>query len=214
MSSGTFDTITMVDAALSSFVIAIKVLKVVVEIDTACAEVTTEEGSMSSEDGCDIDMTFPAEGDSEACLPFVEMGDNGLVESPRDVLGMGRERDCEMKEEMKRWMTYLAQEPSDDVAEDDGFVCFVIIWGCGDACEVPEVPFPLVEANVLAAGIEQEDVGVSLNKPSAVKGFHACGSEGVESACKVWVRGFLSLYLHGSRFVAEGADETVPIAVF
>ena len=42
---------------------------------------------MGGEDGRDVDMTLAAEGNGEAGLPLVEVGDNGAVELARDVLG-------------------------------------------------------------------------------------------------------------------------------
>ena len=41
---------------------------------------------MGGEDGRDVDMTLAAEGDGEAGLPLVEVGDDGLIELARDVL--------------------------------------------------------------------------------------------------------------------------------
>jgi hypothetical protein len=39
------------------------------------------------EDGGDVDVSFSAEWDGEAGLPFVEVGDDGFVDIARDVLG-------------------------------------------------------------------------------------------------------------------------------
>ena len=47
---------------------------------------------MRGEDGGDVDMSLAAEGDGEAGLPFVEVGDNGAVELARDVLWSVRVR--------------------------------------------------------------------------------------------------------------------------
>ena len=82
----TFYAIPMIDPALARLMIDIKVLKVVVEIDGTGTEVSTEESSVGCEDCRNVDVALSAEGDSEASLPFVEMGDNGLVESSRNVL--------------------------------------------------------------------------------------------------------------------------------
>lgn len=111
-------------------------------------------------------------------------------------------------------MAYLSQEPSDDVAEDDCLVGFVIVWRSGDTCEIPKVAFPLVETNVLAAGIEQQDVRVALDEPAAVEGFDTSCSERLEGTCEMGILWFLGLYLHRCRFVAEGTDEAVSVAIF
>lgn len=77
----------MVDTPLAGLVVDVKVLQVVVEIDTAGTEVSTEQGSVGGEDGRDIDMPLSAEGDSETGLPFVEVGDDsGLGLSARELV--------------------------------------------------------------------------------------------------------------------------------
>ncbi len=47
VSSSAFYAVAMIDASLSSFGVDVKVLQVVVEIDRAGAQVTTEEGKWS-----------------------------------------------------------------------------------------------------------------------------------------------------------------------
>lgn len=86
MGRGPFDTVSVVNAAFARLVIDVKVLEVVVEVDTACAEVTAQQRSMRGENGGDIDVAFPAEGDGHPSLPLVEVSYYGLVELPRDVL--------------------------------------------------------------------------------------------------------------------------------
>ena len=69
----------VVDTPLSSFMINIKVLQVVVEINTSSTQVSAEQSSVSGKDGSYVDMSLSAEGNSETGLPFVEMGyDCGL----------------------------------------------------------------------------------------------------------------------------------------
>lgn len=82
----TFDAIAVVNAPLASFMVDIKVLEVVVKIDTAGTEVTPEESSMGREHGRDIHMSLPAERDGHAGLPLVKVGDDGSVELPHDIL--------------------------------------------------------------------------------------------------------------------------------
>ena len=66
--------------------IDVEVLKVVVKIDATRAEVTTQKCCMCGEDSGDIDVAFPAEGDSDASLPFVKMSYHNLFELSSDIL--------------------------------------------------------------------------------------------------------------------------------
>ena len=77
----------MVNTTLASFVVDIKILEIVVKIDAARAEVAAKECRMCSEDGGDIDVAFAAKGDREACLPFVEVGDDRTLLLMTDELG-------------------------------------------------------------------------------------------------------------------------------
>ena len=79
MRGGTLDAVPVVDAALARLVVDIEVLEVVVKVDTARTEVSTEKGSVGGEDGSHINVSLPAEGDGETGLPLVEVGDDGLV---------------------------------------------------------------------------------------------------------------------------------------
>jgi len=85
----TFDAISVVDTTLSGFVIDIKVLKVVVKVDRASAQVSAEEGRVCREDGGDVDVPLPTERNGHPGLPFVEMRDNGNVELPGKILNGG-----------------------------------------------------------------------------------------------------------------------------
>jgi hypothetical protein len=87
--SGALNTVSVVDSALSGFVVDIEVLEVVVEVDGAGTEVSTKECGMRREYGRYVDMTFPTKGDSEACLPFMEVGDDSCVKLARHILQNG-----------------------------------------------------------------------------------------------------------------------------
>lgn len=76
MGSASLYTIAMIDAPLACLVIDVKILKIVVEIHASCAEIAAKKCGVCCEDGCDIDVTLSTEGNSEACLPFVEMGND------------------------------------------------------------------------------------------------------------------------------------------
>lgn len=110
-------------------------------------------------------------------------------------------------------MTHLAEKPGDDVAENDRLVRFVIVGRGGDACEVPKVALPLVEAGVLAASVEEEDVGRALDEPAAVEDLDPGLAHHVEGGGEVGVRGLLRLDLHRCGLVRERADEGVAVAI-
>ena len=86
MSSASFYAVPVVDATLSSFVIDVKVLEIVVEIDAAGTEISAEEGSMSRKHSGDVDVALPAERDGQTGLPFMEMGDDGRGRVTSDIL--------------------------------------------------------------------------------------------------------------------------------
>ena len=67
MGAGTFDAITMVDPSFAGLVIDVKVLKIVVKVDGAGAEVSPEESGVGGKDGGDVDATFSAEGQGNTC---------------------------------------------------------------------------------------------------------------------------------------------------
>jgi hypothetical protein len=54
--------------------INIKVLQVVVEINTSSTQVSTKQSGVGGKDGSYVDMSLPAKGNSETGLPFVEVG--------------------------------------------------------------------------------------------------------------------------------------------
>ena len=64
----------------------VEVLKVVVEVDATGAEIAAKKSRVRGEYSGDVDVTFPAERDGHANLPFVKMGDYGFGQLPRDVL--------------------------------------------------------------------------------------------------------------------------------
>jgi len=73
---GTFDTISVIDATLSCFMVDVEVLQVVVKVHRASAEIAAEKCCVGGEDSCHVDVPFTAKRDSEPSLPLVEVGDN------------------------------------------------------------------------------------------------------------------------------------------
>ena len=87
--SRAFNAISVVDTTLPRFVIDIEVLKIIVEIDRASAEVSAQECSMSCENSGDIDVPLPAERNGNASLPFVEVRNDRGMKLPREILEGG-----------------------------------------------------------------------------------------------------------------------------
>lgn len=56
--------------------IDIEVLEIVVKVYASSAKVSSEKSSVGCEDGSEIDVSLPAEGDSDADLPFVKVCDD------------------------------------------------------------------------------------------------------------------------------------------
>ena len=120
----------------------------------------------------------------------MEVRDNGFVQFVRDKLEDGKiPRQSDTKGNSKKkcgkngnLRSHLAQEPSNEISKDDGLVRLMIIWSGGNAGKVPEVTLPLVETGILAARVEEEDVGVALDEPATVEDLDACGAHGVEGS--------------------------------
>jgi len=84
-------------------------------------------------------------------------------------------------------------------------------WG-RDSSQVPQIAFPFVEAVVLAAGIEEEDVGVTVDQPATVKTLDALDAHRLEGGSDVGIGWLLRLHFHGGGLVRKGADEGIPVA--
>lgn len=67
-----FDTVAMVNAALASFVVDVKVLEVVVKIDRAGTEISSKKGSVSCEDSSDINVSLAAAGNDAELASTLE----------------------------------------------------------------------------------------------------------------------------------------------
>lgn len=209
VSSRTFNTVSVIDTTFPSFVIDVEVLKIIVEIYGTGTEVSAKKSGMGSEDGSDVDMTFTTEGDSEASLPLVKVGDDGCGGLASDVLRKVCSGNRLIKESAK---THVAKEPGDEITKDNGLVCLVVIWRTGNASKVPEVALPLIETRIHGAGIEKQHMRTSLNKPATIKNFDALRLHRLEGCSKVNVCRVLRLDLHRGRLVGERADEAVSVA--
>ena len=76
MGSRTLDAVAMIYPAFSGFMVDVKVLQIVVEIDRSSTEVPAEESSVRGEHGGDIDVAFTTQRDGNAGLPLMEVGDD------------------------------------------------------------------------------------------------------------------------------------------
>jgi len=73
---GTFDAVAVVDTALASLVVDVKVAKVVVKVDGSSTEVSSEQSGVCREDSGDIDMALAAQGDAHTSKPLMEVCDH------------------------------------------------------------------------------------------------------------------------------------------
>ena len=110
--------------------------------------------------------------------------------------------------------THFAQEPGDDVAEDNGLIGLVVVGRSWDASKVPEVTLPFIQPRILASSVEQDDLGSALDQPPSIKQDHAFSAHGLYGSTEEGVRWFLWLDLHRGRLVGERADEAVSVSVF
>jgi hypothetical protein len=88
MCSSTFDAIAVIYASLSSFVVNVKVGKVIVEVDASSTEIATEQGCVCCKNGGNINVAFSGEGNGESCLPFVEVGDYSCMSFVCNILSV------------------------------------------------------------------------------------------------------------------------------
>ncbi len=192
VSCSPLDTVAVVDATLAGLVVYVEVLQIVVEIDAASAEVSTEESGMGGEDGGYVDVTLPAERDGKTCLPLVEVGDDGTRSLAARV---------------------FAEEPCSEVAEDERLVGLVVVcWGW-DTSQVPEIRLPLVHAVVHAGGVEEQDTGRTLDEPSSIEELDTRIAHAVERLLQQGVFRLDRLHLHRCRLVRKGTDERVALAI-
>jgi hypothetical protein len=199
---GTFDAISVVNSAFARFVVHVKVLQIVVKVDGTRTQIASKKSSVRGEDGGDVDVSLPAEGDRKACLPFVEVGDNRCGRLSGNVL----DGNVRALRDHRGSRAYISQEPGDEVSQDDRLVGFLVTWGTRNTSQVPEVRLPLVEFVVHAAGVEEQNMGVALDEPSSIENLYALSTHSVNGASQMLVCRFLCLDLHGGCLVGQRAD--------
>lgn len=101
--------------------------------------------------------------------------------------------------------TYLAEEPSDEIAKDNGVIGLVVVVGGWDRGNVPQIRLPLVLVVGGRFEVKQKDAGSTLNKPSPVDNVDATILHGLYSGGKLKVGGLDLLNLHRSLQFRESA---------
>lgn len=86
-----FNAVAVIYATFASFMVNIKVGKIVVEIDTSSTEIATEKCCVCGKNGGNINVAFTGEGDGKSCLPFVEVGNYSCVGLACNILRRGKQ---------------------------------------------------------------------------------------------------------------------------
>lgn len=133
VSSSALNAVTVVDTAISSLRIHIKILQVIIEINRASAKVSPEECGMGSKDSGDIDAALFAQWQSYTRQPFVDVSNNCLFLFMGDKLksvrvGLSR---------TKTGYAYLSQKPCNQISEHDGFIGLSISRRRRNGCSIP-----------------------------------------------------------------------------
>lgn len=125
----------MVDTTLAGLVVDIKVLQVVVKVDTSSTEVSSKKSCVGGEDSSHVNLALAAERNSKTSLPFVEMSNDGSVEASGCKLSSA---------EFFKRSSYLSEEPSSDIAKDNGLVRLMVIGRGRNSSHVPEIGLPFI----------------------------------------------------------------------
>lgn len=203
--------ITVVNASLASLCVHIEVLQVVVEIDGASAEVAAEEGSVGGEDGGHIDLALLTQGESNTRQPFVELCNNSSLLLVVDIL-----RFCQQLANLDHAgsSAHLAQEPCNQIAEDDSFVSFMVIRRAGNASSGPQVTLPLIELVVAGAGVEQQHARRAVDQPAAVECLDASVVHRLDGSHHSLVLGYDLFNFYRGRSAVKRAKHGVVGAIF
>jgi hypothetical protein len=152
-----FHTVPVIDLAIAGFLVHVKLVEIVVKVDVAGAQVSTEQSGVGGEDGGDSQLAHTTQHQTTAGQPFVEVSHNvGL-----SVFRFRRREFDEMRVE-------LFQEPGDTVAEKNGVVRLTIVPRHSDVTSVPEVVFPFVQLPTGGSDVEQYHLRISVDQPPAV----------------------------------------------
>lgn len=194
VSGGPFDAISVIDAPFAGLSINVKVLQVVVEVDGAGAEVSTEEGGMSGKDGGDVHPPFLGQGECYTCKPFMEVGYDGPFGFVIHIL---RDTVSHLCASMIMLASYFSEEPSHEISKHHCLVGFVVTRRRGDACSVPKIRLPLIQPSITRLGVDKDDPGSALDQPSSVDDVNSSGFHGFHGLGNFRIR-------WGERFDLDG----------
>lgn len=76
MCSTSLNAITMIDSSLTSFVVNVKITKLVIEVNWTGTQITTQQCCVSGKYRSDIDFTLFDQWNCNACEPFVKMSND------------------------------------------------------------------------------------------------------------------------------------------
>lgn len=190
------DAVPMIDTALASLGVDVKVLQVVVEIDRAGAEVPTEKRSVGGEDGGNINTAPLAQRKGDTGEPLVEVGNDSLLlfvahkleHGVSETVALGGLSDPEQ---------YLSKEPCDKVTKHNSLVCFLVIIRGGDRGHVPQIRLPLVQIMICGFRVKEKDSWRTLDQPATIQNTNATIPHGLNRRSKLGVGGFDRLDLDG-----------------
>ena len=92
--------------------------------------------------------------------------------------------------------TYLAEEPSDEIAKDNGVIGLVVVVGGGNGGNVPQVRLPLVLVVAGRFEVKQKHARGTLDEPSPVDDVDAAVLHRLDSRGELRVGGLDLLHLH------------------
>jgi len=81
-----FYAVSVINASLSSFMVDVKILQIIIEINGTGTQIPAEKRCMCREYGSHVDMSLTTEGDGDTCLPFMKVGDNSRCQLTGDIL--------------------------------------------------------------------------------------------------------------------------------
>lgn len=142
----TLNTVSVVNSSLARLSVDIKELQVVVEVHVAGTKVPTEQGSVSGEDGGNIEVALADKDEGDTGQPFVNVSDDGWGGVPVGVVEL-RGGDgagvllpiCQLHGEIEssefrcskkmpsQTLPHLSQEPCNQVPKHNRLVRLMVI---------------------------------------------------------------------------------------
>lgn len=98
--------------------------------------------------------------------------------------------------------TYLAEEPSNEVPEDNSFVCLIVTWGRRNGRNVPQIRLPFVHVPVGSLSVDEDDSRGSFDQPASVQYTDTAVSHGLDGSGQFWY-GWLELFHFDSSLLSS-----------